>query len=170
MLKDVVIAGAVRTAVGRFGGSFTGVSAVKLGVAAVSEALKRANVKPEQVDEVIYGNVLGAGLGQNVARQVQIGAGIPVSSNAFTVNKVCASGLKSVMLAAQAVMCSDSEIVVAGGTENMTDAPYLMPKARWGARMGDASLVDGMVHDGLWDIFNGYHMASPPKTWPRNSG
>jgi len=158
MLKDVVIVGAARTPVGRFGGAFIGVSAVDLGVVAVKEALKRAQVAPEQVDEVIYGNVLGAGLGQNVARQVQVHAGIPVDKNAFTINKVCASGLKSVMLAAQAVMCGDSEIVVAGGTENMSQAPYLVPKARWGARMGDGSLVDCMIHDGLWDIFNGYHM------------
>jgi acetyl-CoA C-acetyltransferase len=158
MLTDVVICSAVRTAVGRFGGMYRGVSAVKLGVTAVKEAMERAGVKPEQVDEVIMGNVLGAGLGQNVARQVQIHSGIPAEKNAFTVNKVCASGLKSVMLAAQAVMCGDSEIVVAGGTENMTDAPYLLNGSRWGQRMGNGSLVDSMIHDGLWDIFNNYHM------------
>ena len=158
MLKDVVICSAVRTAVGRFGGMYKGVSAVQLGVTAVKEAMERAGVKPEQVDEVIMGNVLGAGLGQNVARQIEIHAGIPAEKNAFTVNKVCASGLKSVMLAAQAVMCGDAEIVVAGGTENMTDAPYLLNGSRWGQRMGNGSLVDSMIHDGLWDIFNNYHM------------
>jgi acetyl-CoA C-acetyltransferase len=158
MLKEVVIVGAARTAVGRFGGMYTGVSAVQLGVTAVKAALERAKVEPGQVDEVILGNVLGAGLGQNVARQVELGAGIPQEANAYTVNKVCASGLKSVMLAAQAIMCGDSEIVVAGGTENMSQAPYLLPGARWGQRMGDGKMIDYMVFDGLTDIFNGYHM------------
>ncbi len=158
MSEAVVIVGAARTPVGRFGGMFKGTSAVELGVVAVKEALKRARVEPEQVDEVILGNVLGAGLGQNVARQVQVHAGIPVEKNAFTINKVCASGLKSVMLAAQAIRCGDSRIVVAGGTENMSQAPYLVPGARWGQRMNDGKLVDSMVHDGLFDIFNGYHM------------
>ncbi|MCA1987715.1 MAG: acetyl-CoA C-acetyltransferase [Desulfarculus sp.] len=157
-MKEVVIVGAARTAVGRFGGMYSDVSAVQLGVTAVKAALERAKVDPSQVDEVIYGNVLGAGLGQNVARQVELGAGIPQEANAYTVNKVCASGLKSVMLAAQAVMCGDSEIVVAGGTENMSQAPYLLPKARWGQRMGDGKMIDYMVFDGLTDIFNGYHM------------
>ena len=157
-MKEAVIVGAVRTPVGRFGGMFTDVSAVDLGVVAVKEAVKRAGLPLDQVDEVILGNVLGAGLGQNVARQVQVHAGIPVESNAFTVNKVCASGLKSVMLAAQAVMVGDSRIVVAGGTENMSAAPYLLPKARWGMRMGDGKVIDSMVHDGLFDIFNKYHM------------
>jgi len=158
MLKEVVIVGAARTAVGRFGGMYSDVSAVQLGVTAVKAALERAKVDPSQVDEVIYGNVLGAGLGQNVARQVELGAGIPQEANAYTINKVCASGLKSVMLAAQAVMCGDSEIVVAGGTENISAAPYLLPKARWGPRMGDGKMIDYMVFDGLTDIFNGYHM------------
>ncbi|MFZ5585691.1 MAG: acetyl-CoA C-acetyltransferase [Thermodesulfobacteriota bacterium] len=157
-MKEVVIVGAARTAVGRFGGMYTGVSAVQLGVTAVKAALERAKVEPGQVDEVILGNVLGAGLGQNVARQVELGAGIPQEANAYTVNKVCASGLKSVMLAAQAIMCGDSEIVVAGGTENMSQAPYLLPGARWGQRMGDGKMIDYMVFDGLTDIFNGYHM------------
>ena len=158
MNKEIVIVGAARTAVGRFGGMFLGTPAVDLGVTAVKEALVRAKVQPEQVDELIFGNVLGAGQGQNVARQVAIHAGIPVEKNAFTINKVCASGLKSIMLAAQAIMAGDSDIVVAGGTENMSQAPYLVPGARWGQRMNNGSLVDGMVHDGLWDIFNGYHM------------
>lgn len=157
-MTEVVIVGAARTAVGKFGGMYTGVSAVDLGVTAAKATMERAGVDPSQVDEVILGNVLGAGLGQNVARQVQVHAGIPVESNAFTVNKVCASGLKSVMLAAQAVKCGDSRIVLAGGTENMTDAPYLAPKARWGMRMGDGKLIDSMIHDGLFDIFNKYHM------------
>ncbi|RJX28249.1 MAG: acetyl-CoA C-acetyltransferase [Desulfarculus sp.] len=157
-MKQAVIVGAARTAVGRFGGMYTDVSAVDLGVTAAKEAVKRAGIQPQQVDECILGNVLGAGLGQNVARQVQVHAGIPVESNAFTVNKVCASGLKSVMLAAQAVMLGDSRVVLAGGTENMTQAPYLVPRARWGLRMGDGKLVDSMVHDGLFDIFNRYHM------------
>jgi acetyl-CoA C-acetyltransferase len=156
--SEVVIVGAARTPVGRFGGMFKDFGAVDLGVVAVKEALARAKVAPEQVDELIFGNVLGAGLGQNVARQVQVHAGIPVEKNAFTINKVCASGLKSVMLAAQAVACGDSAIVVAGGTENMSQAPYLVPGARWGQRMGNGSLIDCMIHDGLWDIFNGYHM------------
>ena len=158
MSKEVVIVSAARTPVGRFGGMFSGTSAVDLGVVAVKEAINRAGIKPDAVDELIYGNVLGAGLGQNVARQVEIHAGIPVSSNAFTINKVCASGLKSVMLAAQAIKCDDSEVVVAGGTENMSQAPYLVPGARWGQRMNNGSLVDCMIHDGLFDIFNGYHM------------
>ncbi len=158
MLKEIVIAGAARTAVGRFGGMFKDVPAVDLGVTAVTEALKRAKVDPSQVDELIYGNVLGAGLGQNVARQVQIKSGMKVEANAFTINKVCASGLKSVMLAAQAVMCGDAKIVVAGGCENMSAAPYVLKGARWGQRMGDGAMVDTMVFDGLTDIFNGYHM------------
>ena len=158
MSKEVVICGAARTAVGRYGGMYKNTSAVDLGVIAAKAAMERAGIKPEQVDEVIMGNVLGAGLGQNVARQVQIGAGIPVERNAYSVNKVCGSGLKTVMLAAQAVMCGDSDIVLAGGTENMSMAPYLVPKARWGARMGDQTLVDSMVFDGLTDIFGGYHM------------
>ncbi|MCB2228479.1 MAG: acetyl-CoA C-acetyltransferase [Desulfarculaceae bacterium] len=157
-MKEVVIVGAARTAVGRFGGMYTDVSAVDLGVIAAKATLERAGVDPSAVDEVILGNVLGAGLGQNVARQVQVHAGMPVESNAFTINKVCASGLKSVMLAAQAVKCGDSRMVLAGGTENMTQAPYLLPKARWGMRMGDGKVVDSMVHDGLFDIFNKYHM------------
>jgi len=158
MSKEVVIVGASRTAVGRFGGMYLDVPAVQLGATAVKEALKRAKVQPEQVDEVILGNVLGAGLGQNVARQVQLQCAIPVESNAFTVNKVCASGLKSVMLAAQAIKAGDSQIVVAGGTENMSLAPYVVPGARWGQRMGDGAMVDSMVFDGLTDIFNRYHM------------
>lgn len=157
-MKKVVIASAARTALGSFGGSLTGVSAAELGKTVIAEALKRANVKPEQVDEVIFGCVLQAGLGQNIARQASIKAGIPVEVPALTVNKVCGSGLRSVSLAFQTVMAGDNDIVVAGGVENMTDAPYYLPKGRWGFRMGDSKVVDGMVYDGLWEAFNGYHM------------
>ncbi|MCB2188469.1 MAG: acetyl-CoA C-acetyltransferase [Deltaproteobacteria bacterium] len=157
-MSEVVIVGAARTPVGRFGGMFKDVPAVTLGVTAVKAALERSGVDPGQVDEVILGNVLSAGLGQNVARQIEVHAGIPVEANAYSINKVCASGLKSIMLAAQAIKAGDSQIVVAGGAENMSLAPYLVNKGRWGLRMGDGSLVDSMIHDGLWDIFNGYHM------------
>ncbi len=153
-----VIAMAVRTPVGSFGKTLATVSAVKLGVIALQEALKRLNLDAQQIDEVILGNVLQAGQGQNPARQVAINAGLPVETPCYTVNKVCASGMKSVILAAQMIMLDDAEIVVAGGIENMSQAPYAVPKARWGHRMGDGNLVDLMILDGLWDIFNGYHM------------
>ncbi|WP_276505344.1 acetyl-CoA C-acetyltransferase [Anaerosalibacter massiliensis] len=158
MMKEVVIASAVRTPIGTFGGSFKNVAAVDLGTVAVKEAIKRAGIKEDQVDELIFGNVLQAGLGQNVARQVSVRAGIPVEVPSFTVNKVCGSGLKTVELAAQAIMAGDADVVVAGGTENMSRAPYLLNNARWGQRMGDGKVVDYMIHDGLWDIFNDYHM------------
>lgn len=157
-MKEVVIVSAVRTPIGSFGGKFKNVSAVTLGTTAVKEALKRAKIEPEMVDEVVYGNVLSAGLGQNVARQVAIGAGIPDNVSSYTINKVCGSGLKSVTLAAQAIKAGDAEIIVAGGTENMSQAPYLLMDARWGQRMGDGKLMDYMIHDGLTDIFNNYHM------------
>lgn len=157
-MREVVIASAVRTPVGAFGGKFKDVSAVQLGTTVVKEALKRANVDPSLVDEVIFGNVLQAGLGQNVARQVSVGAGIPIEVPSFTINKVCGSGLKTVALAAQAILAGEADIVVAGGTENMSQAPYLLKTARWGQRMGDGSMVDYMVKDGLWDVFNDYHM------------
>ncbi|HDM77356.1 MAG TPA: acetyl-CoA C-acetyltransferase [Deltaproteobacteria bacterium] len=157
-MEKVVIASAVRTAVGSFGRSLKDVPAVKLGIVATKEALNRANLKPDDVDEVILGNVLQAGLGQNTARQVSIGSGIPQEVPAYTVNKVCASGLKSVFLGAQAIMTGDAEIVVTGGIENMSRAPYYLNRARWGIRMGHDDFVDGMVFDGLWDIFNNYHM------------
>ncbi|MBW2702490.1 MAG: acetyl-CoA C-acetyltransferase [Deltaproteobacteria bacterium] len=156
--REVVILSAKRTPVGTFGGSLVKTSAVKLGEIAVRAALEAAGVKGEQVDEVILGCVLQAGLGQNVARQVSLAAGIPQEVPAMTINKVCGSGLKSVMLAAQAIRSGDAEILVAGGTENMSAAPYAVPNARWGARMGKQDLVDLMVHDGLWEIFNDYHM------------
>jgi acetyl-CoA C-acetyltransferase len=157
-MKKVVIASAARTAIGTFGGSLTGVGSAELGRIVISEALKRAKVKPEQVDEVLFGCVLQAGLGQNVSRQAAIKAGIPVEVPTMTINKVCGSGLRTVSLAFQTVMSGDNEIVVAGGTENMTDAPYYLPKGRWGFRMGDSKVIDGMVYDGLWEIYNGYHM------------
>ncbi len=157
-MEKVVIATAVRTAVGSFGRSLKDVPAVDLGIIATREALERAKVEPGDVDEVILGNVLQAGLGQNTARQVLIGAGIPKEVPAFTINKVCASGLKSVFLGAQAIMTGDAEVVIAGGIENMSRAPYYLNRARWGIRMGHDNFVDGMVFDGLWDIFNNYHM------------
>jgi len=157
-MREVVIASAVRTAIGSFGGMFKDVSAVQLGTVVAKEALKRANVKPEMVDEVIFGNVLQAGLGQNVARQVSVHAGIPIEVPSYTVNKVCGSGLKSVALAAQAILAGEADIVLAGGTENMSQAPYLLKSARWGQRMGNGQIEDYMVQDGLWDVFNNYHM------------
>ena len=157
-MKQVVIASAVRTPIGTFGGSFKNVSAVDLGVVTAKEAMKRANIKPEMVEEVIFGNVLQAGLGQNVARQVSIHSGIPIEVPSYTVNKVCGSGLKTVALAVQAIKAGDVDIVLAGGTENMSRAPYLLKEARWGQRMGDKMVEDYMVKDGLWDIFNDYHM------------
>ena len=158
MVQDVFLAGGVRTPIGRFCEAFAEVPAPALGSAAVRAALERAGVSPDQVDEVIFGNVLGAGLGQNVARQVSIGAGLSPSIGATTVNKVCGSGLKSVMLAAQAIRCGDASVVVAGGTENMSRAPYLLERARGGYRLGDGALIDSMVRDGLWDVYNGLHM------------
>lgn len=157
-MKKAVIVSAVRTPVGSYGGAFKDVSAVNLGTIAVKEAIKRANIKPEMVDEVIFGNVLQAGLGQNVARQVAIHAGIPDYVTSYTINKVCGSGLKTVALAAQAIKAGDAEIVVVGGTENMSQAPYLLPNNRWGQRMGNGQVIDYMVADGLTDIFNNYHM------------
>lgn len=157
-MKEVVIASAVRTPVGAFGGIFKDVSAVQLGVTAAKEALKRAKIEPNMVDEVIFGNVLQAGQGQNVARQVSIHSGIPIEVPSFTVNKVCGSGLKTVALAAQAILAGESDIVLAGGTENMSQAPYLLKTSRWGQRMGNGQMEDYMVQDGLTDIFNNYHM------------
>jgi acetyl-CoA C-acetyltransferase len=157
-MEQAVIVSAVRTAVGSFGRSLNSVPAVELGVTALQEALRRINLDPGQVDEVILGNVLQAGLGQNPARQVAVRAGMPQEVPAFSINKVCASGLKSIFLAAQAVKLGDAEIVIAGGIENMSQTPYALRGARWGQRMGDGELVDLMILDGLWDIFNGYHM------------
>lgn len=157
-MKEVVIASAVRTAVGTYGGSFKNVPAVDLGAVVVKEAIKRAGIKEDQVDELIFGNVLQAGLGQNVARQVSVHAGIPIEVPSFTVNKVCGSGLKTVELAAQAIVAGEADVVIAGGTENMSQAPYVLNNNRWGQRMGDGKVVDEMIKDGLWDAFNDYHM------------
>nr|QEG96764.1 Tt_Thl M1 [Expression vector pLT_182] len=157
-MKEVVIASGVRTAVGKFGGTLLNVPAVDLGAVVIKEALKRANVKPEDVSEVIMGNVLQAGLGQNPARQAEIKAGIPQEVPAMTVNMVCGSGLRAVTLAAQAVMLGDADIVVAGGMENMSRAPYILNDARFGYRMNNGQLVDEMVYDGLTDVFYQYHM------------
>ena len=157
-MRDVVIAGACRTAIGTFGGSLKTFSAIQLGTVVIEEALKRAGVRPEAVDEVIMGHVLQAGLGENPARQCAVNAGVPVDVPAFTVNKVCGSGLKAVALAAQAVMTGEADVVVAGGMESMTNAPYLLAKARWGARMGDDVLIDSMLRDGLLDPWTGVHM------------
>ena len=157
-MNDIVIVSGARTPIGSFGGCFQDVSAVQLGTVAAKAALARAGVAPEQVDEVIFGNVLQAGLGQNVARQVAIATGVPEGVPSFTVNKVCASGLKAVMLAAQAVACGDAEIVLAGGTENMSNAPFLLPNLRTGHKLGNAELIDTLVGDGLTDVFNNYHM------------
>jgi len=157
-LRDVVIAGACRSPIAKFQGSLARFSAPELGSLAIGEALSRAGLEAGVVEEVIFGNVLSAGLGQNPARQAAIGAGIPTSVGAFTVNKVCGSGLKAVMLAAQAVRAGDAEVVVAGGMESMTNAPYLLPAARRGARLGHAQMLDSMVHDGLWDKYNDFHM------------
>ncbi|WP_017755672.1 acetyl-CoA C-acetyltransferase [Calidifontibacillus oryziterrae] len=157
-LKDVVIVSAVRTAIGSFGGSLKNISAPKLGAVVIEEALKRAGVKADQVDEVIMGNVLQAGLGQNPARQAMINANLPQETSAMTINKVCGSGLKAVHLATQAIMVGDADIVVAGGMENMSQAPYLLQGARDGYRMGDHNVIDSMIKDGLWCAFNDYHM------------
>ena len=157
-MRDVVIVGATRTAIGTFGGSLKEFSATDLGTIAIQEALKRARTEPGSVDEVIVGNVLQAGLGENPARQCAIKAGITVEVPSYTINKLCGSGLKSVALAALAIAAGESEIVVAGGMESMTNAPYLLPKARWGFRMGDDAVVDSMLKDGLLDAFSHVHM------------
>src|ERR1700692_4366572 len=155
---DVVIISGCRTPVGKFQGSLSDLSATQLGAITVREAVKRANLDPAQVEECIMGNVISAGLGQNPARQAAIFGGLAPEVGAMTVNKVCGSGLKAVALAAQAIQTENSSIVVAGGMESMTNAPYLLPQARKGYRLGNAQIVDSMVNDGLWDIFNNYHM------------
>src|SRR5437667_5329290 len=155
---DVVIISGVRTPIGKFQGSLSDFSAPQLGAIVVREAVKRANVDPKQVDECIMGNVVQAGLGQNPARQAAIFGGLPPEVGAMTINKVCGSGLKAVALAAQAIQTENSSMVVAGGMESMTNAPYLLPQARKGYRLGDAQIVDSMVRDGLWDVYNDYHM------------
>ncbi|WP_275630316.1 acetyl-CoA C-acetyltransferase [Pseudomonas sp. 273] len=157
-MQDVVIVAATRTAIGSFQGSLANIPAHELGAIVIRELLQRSGVKPEQVDEVILGQVLTAGAGQNPARQAAIAAGLPHEVPALTLNKVCGSGLKALHLAAQAIRCGDAEVVIAGGQENMSLSPYVLPKARTGLRMGHAQLVDSMIVDGLWDAFNDYHM------------
>ncbi|SRR5581483_4653461 len=158
MSKNVYLAGAVRTAIGTFGGAFENVPVPALGSAAIKAAVERAGIPPAQVDEVIFGNVLSAGVGQNPARQAAMGAGLGPAVGALTVNKVCGSGLKSVMLASQAIQCDDAAVVIAGGMENMSRSPYLLEKARTGYRMGNGELVDSLIRDGLWDVYNNLHM------------
>ncbi|MGG7076365.1 acetyl-CoA C-acetyltransferase [Clostridium sardiniense] len=157
-MRDVVIVSAVRTALGSFGGSLKDVPAADLGALVIKEAVKRAGIKPEMVEEVLMGNVIQAGLGQNVARQATIKAGLPNEVSAMTINKVCGSGLRAVSLAAQMIKAGDTDVVVAGGMENMSRAPYLLDTARWGQRMGNGKMVDSMINDALWDAFNNYHM------------
>jgi acetyl-CoA C-acetyltransferase len=157
-MREVAIVSAARTPVGDFNGVFKDMSAVELGSIVIGESIKRAGIEKEKVDEVIMGNVLPTGLGQNPARQAMIRARLPMTVAALTVNKVCGSGLKSVMLGAQAIACSDADVVVAGGMESMNQAPYYLEKARFGYRMGNAPLIDGMIRDGIWDVVNDFHM------------
>ena len=159
-MKDLYVVNCCRTAIGSFGGALKGTPAADLGAVVVKEALKRANVAPETVDEVMFGCILTAAQGQNVARQVSIKAGIPYSVPAYTVGMVCGSGMKSVIEGARSILAGDSDIVVCGGTENMSAAPFASMDARWGARMGDKKLVDTMIKDGLWDAYNNYHMGT----------
>lgn len=158
MSKNIYLAGAARTAIGSFCGAFESLPAPALGGIAIHAALERSGVPANKVDEVIFGNVISAGLGQNVARQSAIGAGLGPEVGATTVNKVCGSGLKAVMLAAQAIQCGDAGVIIAGGTENMSRAPYLLDRARTGYRLGNGELIDSVIKDGLWDVYNNLHM------------
>lgn len=157
-MREIVIVSAARTPIGSYGGALKDIPAVKLGEIAVREAIKRAGITPDMVDEVVFGSVLQGGLGQNIARQVSIAAGIPIEVPSMTLNKVCGSGLRTVALAAQIIKAGDADCVIAGGCESMSGAPYFAPNVRWGARMGDVKFIDMMVYDGLTDIFNKYHM------------
>ena len=159
-MKDLYVVNCCRTAIGSFGGSLKNTPAAEMGAVVVKEALKRANIAPENVDEVMFGCILTAAQGQNVARQVAIKAGIPYSVPAYTVGMVCGSGMKSVIERARSILAGDSDVVVCGGTENMSAAPFASMDARWGARMGDKKLVDTMIKDGLWDAYNNYHMGT----------
>jgi acetyl-CoA C-acetyltransferase len=169
-MTDVVIVSAARTAVGKFGGSLAKIAAPELGATVIKAVLERAGVKPEQVSEVILGQVLAAGSGQNPARQSLIKAGLPDMVPGMTINKVCGSGLKAVMLAANAIIAGDAEIVVAGGQENMSAAPHVLPGSRDGFRMGDAKLIDTMIVDGLWDVYNNYHMGTTAENVAKEFG
>ena len=159
-MKDIYVVNCCRTAIGSYGGSLKDTPAVDLGALVIKEALKRANIKPEQVDEVMFGCILTAALGQNPARQACLKAGLPMSVPAYTVGMVCGSGMKSVIEAGRCIASGDADIIVAGGMENMSAAPYALPDERWGARMGDKKVVDTMIRDGLWDAFNNYHMGT----------
>ena len=159
-MKEIVILSGVRTAIGRFNGALKDIPAQQLGAITIKEALRRAGIDGSVVDEVLMGNVVSAGLGQNPARQAMIHAGLPVSIGATTVNKVCGSGLKTVMMAAQAIKAGDAELIVAGGMENMNRGPYLLTNARTGYRLGDGKLIDAMIYDGLWDVYNDFHMGN----------
>src|SRR5450432_2936897 len=170
LMTDIVIVAATRTAIGKFGGALAKIPAPELGATVIRELLARAKLNPDQISEVILGQVLTAGSGQNAARQSSIKAGLPTSVPAMTINKVCGSGLKAVMLAAQAVRCGDAEIVVAGGQENMTASPHVLPGSRDGFRMGDAKLIDSMIVDGLWDVYNQYHMGITAENVARQYG
>ncbi len=163
-MKDIIIAGAGRTPIGSFNGALSSIPAPRLGSIVIETAIRKADIKPEDVDEVIMGDILSAGLGQAPARQAAMGAGLPYEVNCLTINKVCGSGLKAVMLASQAIALGDAEIVVAGGMENMSRAPYLLDKARFGYRMGDGEVIDSMIKDGLWDVYNNLHMGSCAET------
>ncbi len=164
-MHDVVILSAVRTAIGKFGGTLKDVPAQELGGLVVGEAIKRAGITPAQVHECIMGNVLQASLGQNPARQAAVRGGIPYEMGSLTVNKVCGSGMKAVMLAANSIKAGEHEVVVAGGMENMNQAPYLLKEARFGYRLNDNKIIDHMVNDGLWDSFNDMHMGHTAEIW-----
>jgi len=159
-MKDLYIVNCCRTAIGSFGGSLKNTPAAEMGAIVVKEVLNRAGVKPEQVDEVMFGCILTAGIGQNVARQVSVKAGIPYAVPAYTVGMVCGSGMKTVIEGARSILAGDADIVVCGGTENMSAAPYALPAERWGARMGNGKVIDTMINEGLWDVFNNYHMGT----------
>jgi len=157
-MKDVVIVSAVRTAVGNFGGALSGFSATELGIIAAKEAIRRSGADPSEISETIVGNILSAGLGQNIARQISVKAGIPVARSAMAINKLCGSGLRAVTMAAQFIRLGDADVVLAGGTESMSNAPYLLPQGRTGYRMNHGQIIDSMIHDGLTDAFENYHM------------
>ena len=159
-MKEVYVVSCCRTAVGSFGGSLKDIPAADLGAVVVKEALTRSGLKAEQVDELMFGSILTSAQGQNVARQVGVKAGLPFEVPAYTVGMVCGSGMKSVIEGARAILAGDADVIVAGGTENMSSAPYALPAARWGARMGDNKMVDTMIKDGLWDAYNNYHMGT----------
>ena len=169
-MTDIVIVAATRTAIGKFGGAIAKIAAPELGATVIRELLSRTKLQPDQISEVILGQVLAAGSGQNPARQALIKAGLPAAIPAMTINKVCGSGLKAVMLAAQAVRCDDADIVIAGGQENMSASPHVLPGSRDGFRMGDAKLIDTMIVDGLWDVFNQYHMGTTAENVAKQYG